>query len=110
MKRAGDYLNVKKEKRSRSSAKLKSFQQYAREQHASVKKQFKEQCHTTLSFLGLYNYVATKLQDFSEDTNKLETFSLHEEGELPLIDDSEKEMTDKKLDDLNMWMYLKRTT
>ena len=95
------------EKRSRGPAKKKSFRQYTRQHQARVKKQLKEQCHTTLSFLGLYNYVATKVDVFNEDTGKLETFSLLEEGELPFIDNTEKEMTDKKLDDLNMWMYLK---
>ena len=95
------------EKRSRGQAKKKSFRQYTRQHQARVKKQLKEQCHTTLPFLGLYNYVATKAEVFNEDTGKLETFSLLEEGELPFIDNTEKEMTDKKLDDLNMWMYLK---
>ena len=95
------------EKKSRGPAKKKSFRQYTRQHQARVKKQLKEQCHTTLSFLGLYNYVATKVDVFNEDTGKLETFSLLEEGELPFIDNTEKEMTDKKLDDLNMWMYLK---
>lgn len=94
------------EKRSRGPAKKKSFQQYTRQHQARVKKQMKEQCHTTLSFLGLYNYVATKVEVFNEDTGQLETFSLLEEGELPFIDDNAKEMTDKELDDLNMWMYL----
>ena len=66
-----------------------------------VKKRWKEQCHTTLSFLGLYNYVATKVEVFNEDTSKLESFSLLEGGEPLFIDDSEKEITDKELDDLN---------
>ena len=43
------------EKRSRGQAKKKSFRQYTRQHQARVKKQLKEQCHTTLSFLGLYN-------------------------------------------------------
>ena len=55
----------------------------------------------------VYIIVATKVDVFNEDTGKLETFSLLEEGELPFIDNTEKEMTDKELDDLNMWMYLK---
>ena len=51
-----------------------------------------------------------KVEVFNEDTSKLESFSLLEEGELPFIDDSEKELTDKELDELNMWMYLKCTS
>ncbi|KAK2551045.1 hypothetical protein P5673_028102, partial [Acropora cervicornis] len=40
----------------------------ARQHQVRVKKRWKEQCHTTLSFLGLYNYVATKVEVFNEDT------------------------------------------
>jgi len=67
----------------------------------------KEQCHTTLSFLSLYNYVATKVEVFNEETSQLETLRLLEKGKLPFFDDTEKEMTDKELNDLNMWMYMK---
>ena len=73
------------EKRSRGPAKQKSFQQYRPQHEVRVKNQLKEQCHTTLSFLGLYNYVATKVEVFNEDTSKLESFSLLEEGELPFL-------------------------
>ena len=51
--------------------------------------QLKEQCHTTLSFFGLYNYVATNVGVLNEHTSKLESLSLLEDGELPFIDDSE---------------------
>ena len=95
------------EKRSRGPAKKKSFGKYTRQHQARVKNQLKEQCHATLSFLGLYDYVATKIDIYNEDTGKHETFSLLEEGELPFTDNKEKEMTDEELDDLNMWMYLK---
>ena len=66
------------EKGSRAPAKHKTFQQYTRQHQARVKKRWKEQCHATLSFLGLYNYVATKAEVFYEDTNKLESLSLLE--------------------------------
>ena len=55
----------------------------------TCQKQLKEQCHTALSFFGLYNYVATNVAVFNEHTSKLESFSLLEDGELPFIDDSE---------------------
>ena len=95
------------EKRSRGPAKKKSFRKYTRQHQACVKNQLKEQCHATLSFLGRYDYVATKVEVYNEDTGKHETFSLLEEGELPFTENEEKEMTDEELDDLNMWMYLK---
>lgn len=59
-----------------------------------------------MSFFGLYYYAAIKVKVFNEGTGKLESFSLLEEGELHFIIDSEKEVTNKELDDL-MWMYLK---
>ena len=46
----------------------------------------KEECHATLSFLGLYDYVATKIEVYNEDTGKLETFRLLNEDELPFTD------------------------
>ena len=51
--------------------------------------------------------MATKVEVFNEGTGQLETFKLVEDGELPFIDDTEKEMTEKELDDLNMWLYLR---
>ena len=47
-------------KRSRGPAKKKSFGKYTRQHQTRVKNQLKEQCHATLSFLGLYDYVTTK--------------------------------------------------
>lgn len=58
-------------------------------------------------FFGLYNYVVIKVDVFNEDIGKLEIFSFFEEGEFFFIDNIEKEMIDKELDDFNMWMYLK---
>ena len=51
--------------------------------------------------------MATKVEVFNQDTGQLETFKLVEDRELPFIDDTEKEMTEKELDDLNMWLYLR---
>lgn len=72
-----------------------------------MKRQLKEECHATLSFLGLYDYVATKVEVYNEDTGKHETFRLLEEDELPFTENEEKEMTNQEVDDLNMWLYLK---
>ena len=40
-------------------------------QYVRVKRKLKEECHATLSFLGLYDYVATKIEVYNEDTGKL---------------------------------------
>ena len=65
---------------------------------SSGEKQLKEQCHITLSFLGLYDYVATKIEVYNEDTGKHETFSLLEEGELRFTYNEEQEMADEYVD------------
>lgn len=79
-------------KKTRGPAKKKSFGQYAPQHQTRVKRQLKEECHATLSFLGLYDYVASKIEVYDEDTGKLETFRLLEEDELPFTDNEEKEM------------------
>ena len=76
-------------KNTRGPAKKKSFGQYTeytRQHQTRVKRQLKEECHATLSFLGLYDYVATKIEVYNEDTGKLETFRLLNEDELPFTD------------------------
>lgn len=55
-----------------------------------------------LSFLGLYNFIATKI-----DTNQYETFNLVGEGELTFTESDPKELTNDGLDNINMWLYLK---
>lgn len=55
-----------------------------------------------LSFLGLYNFIATKI-----DTNQYETFNLVGEGELTFTESDPKELTNDDLDNINMWLYLK---
>ena len=67
----------------------------------------KEECQATLSFLGLYNFIATKVEVFNSDTNKYETFNLIDDDEIQFTDSETNELTDKDLDDLNMWIYLK---
>ena len=61
----------------------------------------------TLSFLGLYNFIATKVEVFNNDSHQYETISLVEEGELQLLDSEPQELTDNDLDDINMWVYIK---
>ena len=95
------------EKKSRGPAKKKSFGQYTPQHQTCAKRHLKEECHATLPFLGLYDYVATKIGVYNEDTGKLETFRLLEEDELPFTDNKEKEMTNQEVDDLNKWLYLK---
>ena len=75
--------------------KKKIFGQYTPQHQTRMKRQLKEECHATLSFLGLYDYVATKIEVYNEATGKLETFRLLEEDELPLTGNEEKDMSEE---------------
>ena len=98
-----------KTKKGRGPNKNAKFDQYSTQHQARVKQKIKGDCLATLGFLGMYNFVATKVEIFNTDTNKYETLSLIDEDDLPLADSEAKgkELTDDDLDDLNMWIYLK---
>ena len=61
----------------------------------------KEDCQATLSFLGLYNFIATKVEVLNNETQQCETISLIGDGDLQLLDSEPKEVTDSDLDDIN---------
>ena len=67
----------------------------------------KEECQTTLSFFGLYNFVATKIEVLNTETNQYETFNLVGEGELPFTESDPKALNNDDIDNINMWLYLK---
>ena len=94
-------------KGQRGSNKSKRFTDYTKQHQARLRRGFKEDCHSALSFLGLYNFIATKVEVFNNDTQQYETISLVEEGELQLLETEPRELTDNDIDDINMWVYLK---
>ena len=67
----------------------------------------KEECQTTLSFFGLYNFVAAKIEVLNTETNQYKTFNLVGEGELPFIESNPKALNNDDIDNINMWLYLK---
>lgn len=67
----------------------------------------KDDCQATLSFLGLYNFIATKREVLNSETQQYETISVVGDDELQLMDSDPKEITDSDLDDINMWIYIK---
>ena len=93
-------------KKSRGPDKNKSFGQYSRKQQARVRKQLKEQCQTTLSFLGHYNYVPSRIELYNHDTGMVEHFTFSEDNELQCRG-SQKEISEEEMDRMNMWLYLK---
>ena len=88
---------IKNEKKVRGPAK-KKLNDYSK---------LKEECQTTLSFLGPYNFVETKIEVLNTETNQYETFNLVGEGELPFIESNPKALNNDDIDNINMWLYLK---
>lgn len=93
-------------KKGRGPAK-KKFNDYSKHHQKRIKNQLKEECQTTLSFLGLYNFVATKIEVLKTETNQYETFNLVGEGELPFTESDPKALNNDDIDNINMWLYLK---
>ena len=63
--------------------KKEAFGEYSKHHQSRIKKQLKEDCQATLTFLGLYNFMATKVQVFNTDTEQYDTFNLIDEDQLP---------------------------
>ena len=97
---------IKNGKKGRGPAK-KKFNDYSKHHQKRIKNQLKEECQTTLSFLGLYNFVATKIEVLNTETNQYETFNLVGEGELPFTESDPKALNNDDIDNINMWLYLK---
>ena len=68
-------------KRVRGKTLNKSFSDYSDRQKIRIKNTIKEECQTTLTFLGLYNLVPAKVEIYNEEQNKMEV--------IPLLDDDE---------------------
>ena len=96
---------IRNTKKGRGRAK-RMLGDYSKRHQTRAKNQFKEECQSTLAFLGLYDFIATKIEVLNSDTNQHETFQLVDEGELEFTETEQKELTDGNLD-INMWLYLK---
>ena len=66
-----------------------------------------EDCQATLSFVGLYDFIATKVEVFNEDTQSYETFNLlDDDSELELTGEQEK-LDDQDIENINLMLYIK---
>ena len=91
----------------RRQKKAKSFGDYTPQHQSTIRKQLVEDCQATLSFVGLYNFIATRVEVFNEDTQTYETFHLlDEESELQLTDEQEQ-VTDQDIDNINLLLCIK---
>lgn len=90
-------------KKGRGPANKKEFKDYTKQHQTRVRKQLKEQCETGLSFLGLYEFVPSKVELYNKSTGEVECFSFIEDD----VNGNEKEMSAEEVNDLNTWLYLK---
>ena len=56
-------------KGKRGPNKSKKFTDYTKQHQARIRQSFKEDCYSALSFLGLYDFIATKVEVFNKDTH-----------------------------------------
>ena len=70
--------------------KVKKFTDYTKQHQARIRRGLNKDCHSALSFLGLYDFIATKVEVFNNDTQQYETISLVDEGELKLLELSQE--------------------
>lgn len=75
--------------------KKKTFTDYSQRHKVRIRQQMKDTSHATLSFLGLYDLISTKVEVFNTETQQYETFSLVDHDELLKETDS-KELTDRQ--------------
>lgn len=67
--------------KSSSPDKKKKFSENSKHHQARVQKQLKEQCQTTLSFIGQYDYVLSQIELYNHDTGMVESFTFIEHDE-----------------------------
>ena len=85
----------------------KEFSNYTTCHKARIRKNMKQDCQATLSFLGVHNFLATKVEVYNSDEERYEMISSVEDDKLPLLGSETKELSNKDLDDLNLWIYIK---
>lgn len=99
-------MKLQKKEKTRGSAKKKSFSSYSRRQQSRIQKQMVTDCETSLSFLGLHNFVATKVEVFNENTHEYETITLVDEENIHPSSQTEV-LTDQDIDEINLLLYSK---
>ena len=85
----------------------KGFHDYTRRHQSRIRAQWKDHCSSTLSFLGLYDFIATKVEIYNVETHEYDTLQLIEEDELPLTESSPMKLNNEEIDDINFFIYIK---
>ena len=99
-------MKLQKEQKVRGPAKKKTFSDYSKRHQSRVQKQMVTDCETSLSFLGLNSFVATKIEIFNENTLEYGTLTLVDEENIETSSQTEK-LTDEDIDEINLLLYTK---
>ena len=94
-------------KNLRGPQKKKSFGEYTQRHQSRIKTQLKDKCYSTLSFIGEYDFIATKVEIFNTETQQYDTLQLIDENELPFTESNPKTLSSDDIDDINLWIYIK---
>ena len=65
-----------------------------------------DDCETSLAFLGLHNFVATKVEVYNENNQEYETINLVNDEEISTSSHTET-LTNEELDDISLLLYTK---
>lgn len=92
---------------TRGSSKSKTkFSDNSKRHQLRIQRQMVQDCEVSLAFLGLHNYVASKVEVFNENIQEFETINLVDEGEVNMSSDTET-LTNKEIDDINLLLFTK---
>ena len=65
-----------------------------------------DDCEASLAFLGLHNFIATKVEVYNENNQQYETINLINEDEIDPSSDTET-ITNEEIDEINLLLYTK---
>ena len=98
---------AKMDKKNSRGPQKKSFGEYTKRHQSKIKAQLKDKCNSTLSFVGQYDFIATKVEVYNTETQEYETIQLIDDNELPFTENNPKTLTSNDIDDINLWIYIK---
>ena len=94
-----------KGKRVRGPSKAKTFSEFSRKHKKRIYDQFVTDCQSTLSFLYIYDFVATKVEIYNYDSQSYDVLDLSEGCDIDMNVDNT--VLDKNgLDELNVMLYV----
>lgn len=94
-------------KHLRGPQKNKSFSEYTQRHRSRIKMQLRVKYYSTLPLIGEYDFIATKVEIFSSETQGYDTLRLIDENELPFTENNPKTLNSDEINDINLWIYIK---